>query len=579
MKRMLSILVMVLLCGLGASAVYAEGAKAVVDTNRLRLGESLTLRVIADFKQARVEMPEVEGFRISSRGTNSRMQMINGQTTREVESLYLLMPVRAGAFTIPAIPVTGGKSVVYTQPVAIQVDERSAPSSTDQPWNVSADVSNSTPYVGEQVVWTFRFQTAARFQNARLGKPAFDGFSSEELGEGRAFEQVINGRRYAIHEVNQLLIPQKPGTIAIQPASLSVGIVTGRSRRSADPFFDDVFGGRNVVEQKLLTTEDFTVNVRPLPPYAGAGSFSGLVGQYSLSASLEKETVKAGDPVTLTLTIEGTGNIRDAVAPVISLPEGLKHYGDTPVEQIALGPNGWQGKKTFKTAIVPLEAGTVEISPVILVWFDPASKSYRTASSGPLRFVVTENAAAEQVDVFQGGDSGVPLGMAKKEVRLKGQDILPLKVNPDAVRHDPPMGTTRILAWLGGPMGLFLLAVLGLKRFTRDLSTREKLSKRAAEEVRAAEKATSDRELFYAKLHGALSAVMGALAGRPVEGMTGEDIRRIVTAAGGSVDAAEQCVAILDSVEAARYGGGAEGEGGRKEKVQALVRLMKEVKA
>lgn len=111
MKRMLSILVMVLLCGLGASAVYAEGAKAVVDTNRLRLGESLTLRVIADFKQARVEMPEVEGFRISSRGTNSRMQMINGQTTREVESLYLLMPVRAGAFTIPAIPVTGERAL------------------------------------------------------------------------------------------------------------------------------------------------------------------------------------------------------------------------------------------------------------------------------------------------------------------------------------------------------------------------------------------------------------------------------------------------------------------------------------
>ncbi|BCS96730.1 hypothetical protein DSLASN_23620 [Desulfoluna limicola] len=579
MKRMLSILVMVLLCGFCPSAVYAEGARAVVDTNRLRLGESLTLRVIADFKQAYVEMPEVDGFRVTSRGTNSRMQMINGQTTREVESLYLLIPLKVGSLTIPAIPVSGGKSVVYTQPVVIQVDERSAPSPADQLWHVTAEVSNDAPYVGEQVVWSFRFQTAARFQNARLGKPSFEGFASEELGEGRAFEQVINGRRYAIHEVTLLLIPQKSGTLDIEPATLSVGIVTGRSRRSADPFFDDVFGGRNVVDQKLLTTEGLTVNVRPLPPYAGAGSFSGLVGHYSLSASLEKETVTAGDPVTLTVTVEGAGNIRDAVAPAISLPEGLKHYGDTPVEQITLGPRGWQGKKTFKTAIVPLKAGIVEIPPITLVWFDPATKSYRAESSGPLRLAVKENAAAEQVDVFRAGDSGVPLGMAKKEVRLKGQDILPLKVNPDAVRHEPPMGMPRLLVWLCGPMGLFLLVVVGLKRFTRDLSVREKLVRRASEEIRAADKDVSDGELFYAKLHGALSAVMGAMAGRPVEGMTGEDIRRIVTAAGGSDEAAEQCVGILDSVEAARYGGGAEGEGGRKEKVQALARLMKEVKA
>jgi len=577
MKRIFPILVMILFCGLSVSTAYAEGARAVVDTNRLRLGESLTLRVIADFNDARVEMPDLADFRVSSRGTSSRMQMINGKTTREVESLYQLIPLKTGGFTIPAIPVRGRGGLFYTQPIVVRVDDRSASSSMEQPWRVTAEVSSDHPYVGEQLVWTFRFQTAARFQNARLGKPDFDGFSSEEMGEGRAFEQVINGRRYAIHEVNELLIPHKSGPLAIEPATLSVGIVTGRSRRSSDPLFDDLFGSRNVMEQKLLTTEGVALNVRPLPPYTGDAPFSGLVGDFSLTASLEKGTVKAGDPVTLTLTIEGTGNIRDAAAPHLALPEGMKHYGDTPVEAIALGPGGWQGKKTFKTAIVPLEAGRVEIPPVSLVWFDPATETYRSERSGPLRFEVTENTSAEQVEVFQAGGTVFSRGTAKKEVRLKGRDILPLKVDSDAVLHGAPMKMQRFLSWLGGPMGLFLLIVLGLKRFTRDLSVSQKLVRKAALQVKEAEKAVGDNELFYGKLHSALASVMGALAGRPVEGMTGEDIRRIVADAGGGVEAAEQCVAILDSVESARYGGGAEGQGSRKEKIQALVRLMKEV--
>ncbi|SCY76111.1 BatD family protein [Desulfoluna spongiiphila] len=579
MKRMFPLLLTILLCGLGASAVHAEGARAVVDTNRLRLGESLTLRVVADFDDARVHMPELADFRVSPRGTSSRMQMINGRTTREVESLYLLVPLRTGSLTIPAIPVKGRGVVVHTQPVTVRVAERGVASSTDQPWRVTAEVSNTTPYVGEQLVWTFRFQTAARFQNARLGKPDFEGFSSDEMGEGRAFEQVINGRRYAIHEVTELLIPQKSGAVDIKPASLSVSLVTGRSRRSQDPFFDDFFSSRSVMEQKLLTTDGVSLTVSPLPPYSGDASFSGLVGDFSFTASLEKEQVQAGDPLTLTLTISGTGNIRDAAAPLLFLPGGMKQYGDTPVEEIGMGPGGWQGQKTFKTAIVPLTAGTVTIPPVTLVWFDPKSGSYRTQRSGPLVFTVTENKAAEEVEVFQAGGSAPSMTGVKDEVRLKGRDILPLKVDPDAVTHRAPMSMTVFLAWLAGPLGLCLLVAFGLKRFTRDLSVAQALSRKAARAVKDAEKAVGDNDLFYEKLHVALAAVMGALAGRPVEGMTGEDIRGIVTGAGGRAEAAEACVAILSCVEAARYGGGSEGQGGRKEKLRVLGQLVKEVKA
>ena len=579
MKRMVSILGMVFFCGLIASAAHAESARAVVDTNRLRMGESLSLRVIADFKGARVQMPSMAGFSVTSRGTSSRMQMVNGTTTRAEESLYILVPQRSGALTIPAITVAGRGGSWRTDPITIQVMERGTPASSDALWNVSSEVSSRRPYVGEQVVWTFRFKTAVQFQNARLGKPSFDGFSSESLGEGRAFEQTINGRRYVINEVSELLIPQRAGTISIEPASLSVAVATGQSRRSADPFFNDVFGSRRVMSQKELFTEPVDLTVQPLPAYTGDAPFSGLVGQYSLTAALEKEQVKAGDPLTLTLIIQGTGNIRDAAAPVVVLPEGVKHYSDTPMEKIAMGASGWQGEKRFKTAIVPLKPGTVTLPPITLVWFDPVTASYRTETSGPLRFDVLENGSAETMDVFQGGGGASMISITKREVRLKGQDILPLKVDADAVEDRAPMGVNRFVVWLAGPLTLFLLAVFGLKRFTRDVSQGEALVRRAVQQVKAAERSIPDSGAFHGELHMALTAVMGALSGRPVEGLTGEDIRRIVTRGGGSEESVAACVAILESVASARYGGGGQDDGRRKENVQALVRLMKEVKA
>ena len=579
MKRIFSILVMILFFGLSVSMVHAESVRAVVDTQRLRLGDSFSLRVIADFKGGAVVMPPMPDFRVSSRGTSTRMQMINGTTTREVESLYLLSPLRAGALTIPPITVTGRGGTWRTHPIPIEVAEGGTTLASDAPWGVSAELSTESPYVGESVIWTFRLQTAARFQNARLAKPSFEGFSSEALGEGRAFEQEIDGRRYAVHEMQELLIPQRPGTFTIDRARLSVEMVTGRSRRSADPFFDDIFGSQRTMEPKELTTQSLSLNVRPLPPYRGEAPFSGLVGQYTLDASLEKARIVAGDPVTLTLTIEGRGNIRDASAPLISLPPGIKHYSDTPVEAVDLGPSGWQGRKQFKTAIVPLVPGELTIPPISLVWFDPKAGAYRTDTTEPLSIMVSENKTAESVELFQGGAApSAPVTM-QEAVRMKGQDILPLKVDADAMSDDGPLALSSFLTWLAAPLGIFLVVFLALRRFRRDVSVAESLTRRAIAQVKAAEKAISDADLFYALLHSALSLAMGALSGRPVEGVTGDDIVRIVGGAGGSDDMVVACVAILETIESVRYGHGAEGSDRRRDNVATLMQLMREVSA
>ncbi|MCG8471030.1 MAG: BatD family protein [Desulfobacterales bacterium] len=575
MKRVSFLILTGMMVGLvWVASAWAQSARAVVDTNRLRLGDSFVLEVEADFSGARVEMPELEGLRISPRGSQTSMQMINGTTTRKVTFRYLVSPLQKGRFTFPAIKVLGGKEPVYTQPLAIEVLGRDASSQADEPWRVSASVSNSSPYVGEPFVWTFRFQTAVRMQGGNLQRPSFDGFSSEEMGESRAFETVINGRRYIVHEVNVLLTPQKSGELTIEPAVLTASLEVGKRRRSSDPFFDDFFGSQALVKQKQLFTKPLAVKVKPLPAYTGEMPFSGLVGRFGLSATLEKETVAKGDPITLTVTIEGEGNIKDAGAPALPLPKGMKHYGDTPVEEISLGPSGWRGRKQFKTALVPLSPGVISLEPVRLVWFDPKVGRYVTSSSSSLSFVVEKRADEELVDAFQAVKTLPPLAR-KEAVKLKGLDILPVKVDADTILSEGPMGLGRFLAWLGGPVALFGVALLLIKRLTRSQGVSETLLKKAQAEIRTAESSTGDFDAYHKALHSALTLLLGAMAGRTMEGVTEDEIVKMVKNSTGDLGLAKASAAILTSVEAARYGGGARDDASRKEQVQVLKRLAK----
>ena len=76
-----------------------------------------------------------------------------------------------------------------------------------------------------------------------------------------------------------------------------------------------------------------------------------------MTSEIENTRLAVGDSTTLTVTVQGRGNIMDAQAPQPALPEGLKTYADTPEEQIRLGADGYEGKKVFRTALVPVQAG------------------------------------------------------------------------------------------------------------------------------------------------------------------------------------------------------------------------------
>ena len=96
------------------------------------------------------------------------------------------------------------------------------------------------------------------------------------------------------------------------------------------PFFRDPFG-RNATFN--VTSDAIKIRVDPLP--SGAPSdFKGAVGQFAMSTAVDKKTTRTNEPVSIKVTLSGTGNIKLLEGPAVELPPDFEQYSPKVAENI-----------------------------------------------------------------------------------------------------------------------------------------------------------------------------------------------------------------------------------------------------
>jgi len=92
-----------MLCGY----VYASDIRveATVDRNKISLGSATQLNLTFYGVQnvPRPDLPDIEGFDWRYLGPSTRMSIINGMVSSSVTHMYMLVPLKAGKFTIPSL--------------------------------------------------------------------------------------------------------------------------------------------------------------------------------------------------------------------------------------------------------------------------------------------------------------------------------------------------------------------------------------------------------------------------------------------------------------------------------------------
>ena len=358
--------------------------------------------------------------------SQSSYQMINGHTSSSssVTITYTLYAAKNGSFTIGASHAVVGGKRLSSRPVKIQVSGHAqrtngAPNmhgqdSYDQPRMRSAGsaisgsdlfikVSASKKRVHEQepILLTYKVYTQVELTQLEGKMPDLKGFHTQEvpLPQQKTFHtETVNGRPYKCVTWSQyVMYPQMTGRLEI-PSITFKGIVV-QQNRNVDPMEAFFNGGSGYVEvKKDIKAPGITLQVDPLPQRPA--NFSGGVGKFNISASLDKKEVKAGEPITLRVVVGGIGNLKLLKQPVVNFPKDFDKYDAKVTDKTRLTANGVEGNMVYDFLAVPRNQGSYTIPSVELTYYDTSKNAYKTIKTQPFKVEVEkgDGTSAESED-------------------------------------------------------------------------------------------------------------------------------------------------------------------------------------
>ncbi len=543
-----------------AGEAAAQSADAVVSTRQLRVGEQMTYTItIRGGQGSGLQAPSASGaLRLLSRQpTLDITTSLNGETERRVAWSY--EGVRPGGGLIAGTSVRLGGRRVALDPVQVTVLRGApvAPPSPAAPPTSSelfarAEPSRQTAVVGQQVVvdYVLYFEPNVQpRQTAPVGTWDAAGFWREEMDVPATYPRSVTlaGEPYEAVTIRRVaLFPTRSGELTLAPMTFSVDLLRTMRSFGNDPFgpFFSPFSSR--YDEEEVTAPAVTITVRDLPPGAPP-DFAGAVGQFDLSARLDRPRVDAGEAVDLQVTISGNGNVALLDAPEVDVPPGVDVYDPAEDREIRRGAEPLRGVKTFTYTLVPQGGGRVEVPPVTWSYFDPVDGRYKTLRSTPFEIAVDGPALADGVPVAGGPNA-------------------PAALLTTADWRRPPGGVGWLWAALGGGLalpavaaGLFLAARAGRQRL--EVDTPERRRRRAGADVRRRLADARQRRgpAVYAEVERATHAFLADRFGIPAATRSRADLDRSLGRAGVPADLRAQTLDLLDACARGQYAPGLPG--------------------
>lgn len=442
------------LAGFGlASWLSAAEVIATIDRPEATVEDQLLLTVVIEGSTgAEPVLPEIPQFEVYPRGQSTQVRFINGRRSSSVTYNYLLVPKTTGVIQIGPVTAEIDGEILTSQPFQVSILEASAQPQQQRDLFITSRVSTTNPFVGQEVIYIWRFYRRVRIGDARLEPQEFQGFLVEDLGEVREYQTAVNGVEYLVSEIRKALFSQEVGSLVIPASRLTCEVLVRNSRRSRS-LMDDFFGSSST-ETKVLRSARIDIEVRPLPP--PPDGFSGLVGSFTIDASMSKQQLKVGESATLRLTVSGNGNVQLIGEPELADLPAFKVYGDQPERSVNRNGRSLSGSRSFSKALVPLEPGNWTIPPVSVHYFDPETATFKAAVTAEIPLFVAPAEGSEDLHLTE----FIAPTTGKVAVRILADDILPIYGELDAVlrRSNPSRSTLLFLLALVLPIGLYLSA-------------------------------------------------------------------------------------------------------------------------
>ena len=411
--------------GCVALPLWAGSLTAELDKHAGTIDDQFVLTLSVNGKaKGKPQLPPLAGLEVHAAGTSHNTSWVNGVVTREVRYRFVLIPTREGTYSIPSLELEVDDEVVRSVPLTLTVSAANAPppgGREQRAMFITRTFEPQEAYVGEQIVETIKIFYRVKLLDAAQQEVELLNFDAFKLGKERNYRQVVDGTTYSIIEVKRVLIPLKAGAqLQVPRYVLNTVIAEENQRSSRHGFFDDFFSMNSRQVRKRVSSPAATLKVKPLPPPPANALNLAVVGDYRLSATLNKKQLNRSESATLTLFIEGYGNLR-GIRPLDLKFDGFKTYADKPTVKVREErEQGLYSQATLKLALQPLRRGDLELGTLKFAWFHTPTGEFRTteAKLGKLTVVASPQDEQQVVTATQAEKS------RKSAVEVLGKDLI-----------------------------------------------------------------------------------------------------------------------------------------------------------
>ena len=484
--------------------------------------------------------------------------------TRELQ--YTLYARNPGRFVLGPARLRAAGEVLTTDQVEVHVRGKAPAGRTREAGGgagereleddifVRAEADRDTAYVGEQVNVRFDLCYRYRLRGPRLSEvPEYTGFWVKELHSASRLDphrEVIDGLPFQVAPLRHVaLFPTASGHQVIEPLGLTCSLLE-----------DPIFGrGRTL----MFRSEPLSIVVRPLPERGRPRGFAGAVGEFDISAEASPRELRAGDPVTLRVSITGTGNVQSIPEPVLD-PPGFEIYEPkVKVEEGRSADGRYMAARHLEYILIPEGGGRLEIPALSVTYFDPAVHRYRTASTAPIAIRSRGGGA--------GTEAGGGYDLTRREIERLGSDIRHIKPDVDRIGAAPAL-YQRLWYWLAhAVLPLGYVALVAWHRHRRRLekdtgyARRRRSGGALSGRLREARRRASDGDGFHAALQEAVVTFIADQADLPAPGLTPDRCRTELEDRGLGTDLVDRVAAVLERCEFGRYSPAASDRAAREE--------------
>jgi len=375
--------------------------EASIDRDKIAIGESAQLGLSFQGTQGMPapDVGNIDGLEIRYTGPSTMMTVINGQVSSSITHMYNVVPLKVGKFQIGPFSFTYKGNNYTSNMVLLEVaEEKVIPVRPRQEAAVSTEklnledrlfltleVEKPAAYVNELIPIKVRLYVN-RLNVSDIQLPTFtqEGFSKIEFREPKQYRQEQNGILYDVLEFKTNIFGTHAGDYRLGPAKIKCNLVV-RKRMAQPDFFEDEgprgsfyedFFTRYERQPLELKSQDVQIIVSPLPAEGRPQDFTGAVGDYQFIYNASPVKVKVGDPITVTMSINGTGNFNTVLQPKLENAEDFKIYEPQVKTE--------EHTKTFTQVLIPAIDTITQVPKASFSYFDPAARMYKTITHNPI---------------------------------------------------------------------------------------------------------------------------------------------------------------------------------------------------